>query len=101
MKIIITITIAAVFFISGCAGTTANVETNKADCPDDITKFIPDEATSEFVKSCMGEPNNDNYNPDGRYIYFYYAPKGIVLAYLFGPNDKFIKLNAYEDKLRK
>ena len=69
----------------------------KNDCPNSVSDFKKGQS-NVFIKGCLGEPDKINQNPDGRYIYFYYRPKGVVLTYLFNPENEFIKFTAYEDK---
>ncbi|WP_020580864.1 hypothetical protein [Endozoicomonas elysicola] len=65
-------------------------------CPDNVAKFPVGETTSEDVVSCMGKPQHEDYNPDGRFVYIYDTPQEIILSYLFGENKKLIKIAAYE-----
>jgi len=66
------------------------------ECPKSVSNFKEGQ-NSEFIKSCLGKPDNIDKNPDGRYIYFYYRSKGVVLTYLFSPNDELIRFSAYQD----
>ncbi len=47
------------------------------NCPKSISGFENGQSNL-FVKNCLGKPSNIDQNPDGRYIYFYYRPKGVV-----------------------
>ena len=69
----------------------------KKDCPNSVSKFKQGQSNL-FVKGCLGEPDNINQNPDGRYIYFYYRPKGVVLTYLFSQENEFTKFTVYQDE---
>ena len=68
----------------------------KAECPKSVSSFKEGQS-NKFVAECLGEPDNINKNLDGRYIYFYYRPKGVVLTYLFDSEDALIKFSAYQD----
>lgn len=74
-----------------------NDKTANKDCPSKPGHFEKGNDTSQFIENCLGKPNNIDKNPDGRYIYFYYFPDGLILTYLFGENDKLTKINAYQD----
>ncbi|WP_052262494.1 hypothetical protein [Pseudoalteromonas luteoviolacea] len=67
------------------------------DCPQSVSDFKKGQ-TNLFIKGCLGEPDNINQNPDGRYIYFYYRSKGVVLTYLFNSENELIKFKAYQEK---
>lgn len=66
-------------------------------CPSNIAKFPVGETTSDHVVSCMGEPQHENYNPDGRFIYMYEVKGNITLNYLFGKDKKLIKIVGYKN----
>lgn len=83
---------AADFEIEQMVGTA-----NTSNCPDPISDFKKGQS-NELVKQCLGKPDNIDSNPDGRYIYFYYRPKGVILTYLFDEKDQLIRVNAYQDK---
>ncbi|UTV98298.1 hypothetical protein KDW99_13615 [Marinomonas rhizomae] len=68
----------------------------KAECPKSVSSFKEGQS-NKFILECLGEPDNIDKNPDGRYIYFYYGPKGVVLTYLFDTDDELIKFSAYQD----
>ena len=66
-------------------------------CPDSVDEFKAGQK-NEFIQGCLGKPDHIDKNPDGRYVYFYHRPNGIILTYLFDPNDEFVRFRAYEDK---
>ncbi|MBJ2136135.1 hypothetical protein JEU11_06700 [Paraglaciecola chathamensis] len=66
-------------------------------CPSNIAKFPIGETTSDHVISCMGKPQHEDYNPDGRFVFLYEAKDNVILTYLFGEDKKLIKIVGYED----
>lgn len=72
-------------------------ESSSTKCPKNIAKFPTGETTSEDVLSCMGKPQHEDYNPDGRFVYLYETPTKTVLTYLFGQDKKLIKIVGYEN----
>ena len=100
MNIKIAVFILGATILVGCGSTTKPSADSSANCPANVAKFVAGEATSDFVKGCLGKPDNEDYNPDGRYIYLYYGRNGLVFSYLFGSDDKLIKVSGYQDKSR-
>jgi outer membrane protein assembly factor BamE (lipoprotein component of BamABCDE complex) len=72
-----------------------NTTAQKSDCPNSVSKFVTGQS-NEFVKKCLGEPDNVDNNQDGRFIYFYHREKGVVLTYLFNKNKELTKYSAYQ-----
>jgi outer membrane protein assembly factor BamE (lipoprotein component of BamABCDE complex) len=66
-------------------------------CPNNIAKFPIGETTSDDVLSCMGKPQHEDYNPDGRFVYLYETPQKIIFTYLFGTDKKLLKITGYEN----
>lgn len=71
-------------------------ERSSNKCPENVAQFPIGETSSEDVVSCMGKPNHEDYNPDGRFVYFYDSNKNAVLAYLFGKDKKLRQVMGYE-----
>jgi hypothetical protein len=69
---------------------------DKAECPKSVSSFKEGQS-NKLILECLGKPDNIDKNPDGRYIYLYYRPNGVVLTYLFNQNDEFIRFSAYQD----
>lgn len=69
---------------------------NSKNCPSNIAKFPVVETTSDHVVSCMGKPQHEDYNPDGRFVYLYETKGNTILTYLFGKDKKLIKIVGYE-----
>lgn len=65
-------------------------------CPSNKAKFPIGETTSYHVISCMGKPQHEDYNPDGRFVYLYESKQNVILTYLFGEDKKLIKIVGYE-----
>ena len=70
---------------------------NSKNCPSNIAKFPIGETTSEHVISCMGKPQHEDYNPDGRFVYLYDTKGNTILTYVFGEDKKLIKIVGYEN----
>jgi outer membrane protein assembly factor BamE (lipoprotein component of BamABCDE complex) len=70
---------------------------NSKTCPSNIAKFPVGETTSDHVVSCMGKPQHEDYNPDGRFVYLYETEGNTILTYLFGKDKKLIKIVGYEN----
>jgi len=73
-----------------------NESTAKTDCPKSVNGFEHGQSNL-FIKECLGTPDHIDQNPDGRYVYLYNRPNGIVVTYLFSKENKFTKLTAYQD----
>ena len=60
--------------------------------------------TAEEVKAAFGEPENENHNPDGRFIYFYHvAPKAdgepeekVLASVVFDKNGKLLGVKYFK-----
>ena len=70
---------------------------NRKTCPSNIAKFPVGETTSDHVVSCMGKPQHEDYNPDGRFVYLYETKGNTILTYLFSKDKKLIKIVGYEN----
>ena len=78
------------------AGLLANLASAApADCPTKLGEYVAGEATSDFVKHCMGEPGFENHNPDGRFVYIYDLDADTKAAFLFNLSGKLIRIRGY------
>jgi outer membrane protein assembly factor BamE (lipoprotein component of BamABCDE complex) len=73
-----------------------NESTAREDCPTTVNGFEQGQSNL-FIKECLGTPDHVDQNPDGRYVYLYNRPNGIVVTYLFSKENKFTKFTAYQD----
>jgi hypothetical protein len=73
-----------------------NESTANKDCPKSVNGFEQGQSNL-FIKECLGTPDHIDQNPDGRYVYLYNRPNGIVVTYLFSKENKFTKFTAYQD----
>lgn len=78
-------------FLSGCATAAAP----KATCPTTVAGYAAGETTSDFIKSCMGQPEHENHNPDGRYVYIYRPDVHTIMSFLFDAKGKLIRTRGY------
>ncbi|UAA39236.1 hypothetical protein KIH87_02405 [Paraneptunicella aestuarii] len=80
--------------------TKMNEKTSKKDCPQSLGGFEMGQS-NVFIKECLGTPDYIDQNPDGRYVYLYNKPNGVVVTYLFSKENKFTKFAAYQDTNKK
>ena len=73
-----------------------NDKSARNDCPKSVNGFETGQSNL-FIKKCLGTPDYIDQNPDGRYVYLYNRPNGIVVTYLFSKENKFTKFTAYQD----
>ena len=78
-------------FASGCATAPAP----QAICPTTVAGYVAGEATSNLVKSCMGQPEHEDHNPDGRYVYLYRPDIHTIMSFLFDSKGKLIRTRGY------
>lgn len=71
-------------------------DSKDAPCPANKAQFPIGITTSEQVLRCMGKPQHENYNPDGRFVYLYESKQNLILTYLFSPDKKLLKIVGYE-----
>ncbi|TKB45370.1 hypothetical protein [Thalassotalea mangrovi] len=81
---------------AGLGGADFEIKQTSFNCPKNITKFEVGVATSMQIKGCMGKPNHEDFNPDGRYVFLYETEEGIIVTYLFDSNDKLVKVTGYQ-----
>lgn len=74
-----------------------NKSASNTNCPTSVSDFKQGQSNL-FIKECLGEPDYIDQNPDGRYVYLYNRPNGVVVTYLFSPENQFTKFTAYQDK---
>lgn len=80
----------------------ASSQERPANCPDKLSGFVVGQATEQFVKACMGEPQRiDRNGPGGQYSYWYErgggmsAPGGATLAFVFTSSGSLVRAVAY------
>jgi hypothetical protein len=87
--------VAAIALLAGCATAPASRSSRPANCPDNAGGYVDGVATSDFVKSCLGNPSHIDKNPDGRYVYLYNLRSGTVITFLFDSSGKLIRTRGY------
>lgn len=75
----------------------ANVP-SQTTCPKTINGYKAGKANAAFVKKCLGKPDYEDHNPDGRFVYEYDVPKGDMTAFLFDPNSMLVRVRVYGHK---
>jgi hypothetical protein len=56
--------------------------------------FVEGKSTAEDVKAALGKPDHENHNPDGRFVYLYSSPNGMI-TYLFDSKGVLIRIRGY------
>jgi hypothetical protein len=82
--------------IAVCVAAAGCAAPRPADCPKFVTDYVVGEATSDFVRSCMGQPVSEDHNPDGRYVYLYDLAPHVKVAFLFDSSGKLIRRQGYQ-----
>lgn len=72
-----------------------NAQAGNSECPSPADDFKEGQPNT-LVKSCLGQPDYIDQNPDGRYVYLYHRPNGLVVAYLFSPEDTLIRISVFQ-----
>jgi hypothetical protein len=76
-----------------------------------LNALRPGHTTAESVKTDFGEPESEDRNPDGRFVFLYpfslpnkvdpnSPPLRGVVSFLFGGDSRLIRMRLYEDKGR-
>jgi len=87
--------IAGALTLVACASTPSSTRSSSA-CPNTVGGFVAGEATSEFVRGCLGKPKHEDRNPDGRYVYLYDIDKGTTVAFLFDSAGRLVRTRGYQ-----
>lgn len=64
-------------------------------CPDNAGAYVDSHVSASFVVKCMGKPQSENHNPDGRYVYMYNLKGGAMIGFLFDHDGVLIRPVAY------
>lgn len=86
---------AAAILLAGVSAMASAAD----NCPERLDGFEKGAATAEQIKACLGAPQHEDHNPDGRSVYLYRLKNGIAITYLFDSNGVYQQFRAYKDNL--
>lgn len=85
--------------ISLAVGCSNNSFSNNAKCPSHLADYPSGVATPELVKTCMGNPTDEDHDSGGKFVYGYVLPDNTTAKFFFDKNNKLIKARKYESNL--